>query len=71
MAYIKDPKTGKYIQTGGTAPVKSVAPVQVPAPASAPVKYGKDASGKYVTTPSDTPRFAAAEYRGEPRDREE
>lgn len=55
MAYIKDPKTGKYIQTGGTAPIKPIAPVQTSAPASAPVKYGKDSSGKYVTTPSDTP----------------
>jgi hypothetical protein len=55
MAYIKDPKTGKYINTG-SAP--TTPPLTVPsksAPTTEPVKYTKDASGKYTTVPSDTP----------------
>lgn len=48
MAYIKDPKTGKYVNTGS-------APVTPPLTQSAPssgtaVKYQKNAEGKFVTT---------------------
>jgi hypothetical protein len=57
MAYIKDPKTGKYINTGSapaTPPLKSQL-VKTSAPTSAAgVKYGKDSSGKYTTSPVDT-----------------
>src|SRR3989338_2587733 len=51
MAYIKDPKTGKYINTGS-------APVSPPLPKSAPcnvVQYQKNAEGKYVTTEVEKP----------------
>lgn len=48
MAYIKDPKTGKYVNTGS-------APATPPLTQSAPsagtaVKYQKNAEGKFVTT---------------------
>ena len=48
MAYIKDPKTGKYVNTGS-------APATPPLTPSAPsagtaVKYQKNAEGKFVTT---------------------
>ena len=49
MAYIKDPKTGKYINTGSA----SVSPpLTTPKPSSAgtAVKYQKNAEGKFVTT---------------------
>ena len=55
MAYIKDPKTGKYINTGS-------APVSPPLTQSAPsagtaVKYQKNAEGKFVTT--EVPKTAS------------
>ncbi|KKT62463.1 MAG: hypothetical protein UW55_C0012G0023 [Candidatus Giovannonibacteria bacterium GW2011_GWA2_44_26] len=48
MAYIKDPKTGKYINTG-SAPASP--PLTVPKPSSAgtAVKYQKNAEGKFIT----------------------
>ena len=49
MAYIKDPKTGKYVNTG-SAP--ATPPLTIPKPSSAgtAVKYQKNAEGKFVTT---------------------
>lgn len=57
MAYVKDPKTGKYINTGSTpaTPPLISQPVKTSAPTSAVgVKYGKDSSGKYTSIPIDT-----------------
>ena len=48
MAYIKDPKTGKYVNTG-SAP--ATPPLTQSAPSSGTaVKYQKNAEGKFVTT---------------------
>src|SRR3989344_5777405 len=54
MAYIKDPKTGKYINTG-SAPASP--PLTVPKPTSVgtAVKYQKNADGKFVTTEIEKP----------------
>ena len=55
MAYIKDPKTGKYINTGsapGTPPLTQSAPS-----AGTAVKYQKNAEGKFVTT--EVPKTAS------------
>src|SRR3989339_1920952 len=54
MAYIKDPKTGKYINTG-SAPASP--PLTVPKPTSfgTAVKYQKNADGKFVTTEIEKP----------------
>ncbi len=49
MAYIKDPKTGKYINTG-SAPVSPPLTTSKPSSAGATVKYQKNAEGKFVTT---------------------
>ena len=50
MAYIKDPKTGKYINTGSSAPASPPLTTS-PAPSTgSAVKYQKNAEGKYVTT---------------------
>ncbi len=55
MAYIKDPKTGKYVNVGSTPTSPPFAPVKTSVPTSAaPVKYGKDSSGKYTITPDET-----------------
>ena len=53
MAYIKDPKTGKYINTGST-PVSPPLPKSAPAPGNV-VQYQKNAEGKYVTTEVEKP----------------
>src|SRR3989338_4804369 len=53
MAYIKDPKTGKYINTG-SAPVSPPLPKSAPAPGNV-VQYQKNAEGKYVTTEVEKP----------------
>jgi hypothetical protein len=51
MAYLKDPKTGKYILTD----VAPSAPVPTSVPTSAGnVKYGKNAQGGYTKIGSDT-----------------
>jgi len=49
MAYIKDPKTGKYVNVGSTP---TSPPLTVPKPSSAgtAVKYQKNSEGKFVTT---------------------
>ena len=49
MAYIKDPKTGKYIQTN-SAVAPASAPVSVPSSSGSAIKYQKNAEGKYITT---------------------
>ena len=49
MAYIKDPKTGKYINTG-SAPVSPPLTTSKPSSAGTVVKYQKNAEGKFVTT---------------------
>ena len=56
MAYIKDPKTGKYVNTG-SAP--ATPPLTIPKPSSAgtAVKYQKNAEGKFVTT--EVPKTAS------------
>lgn len=55
MAYIKDPKTGKYTITG-SAPAAS--PISVPSSSSGmTVKYQKNAEGKFVTT--EAPKLPA------------
>ena len=48
MAYIKDPKTGKYVNTG-SAPVTPPL-TQSATSAGTAVKYQKNAEGKFVTT---------------------
>lgn len=48
MAYIKDPKTGKYVNTGS---IPATPPLTQSAPsAGTAVKYQKNAEGKFVTT---------------------
>src|ERR1035437_9869877 len=56
MAYIKDPTTGKYIQTDSVQSAKPVVPIKISTPSSSGsgMKYGKDASGKYTMMPSDS-----------------
>jgi len=49
MAYTKDPKTGKYINTG-SAPVSPPLTTSKPSSAGTAVKYQKNAEGKFVTT---------------------
>jgi hypothetical protein len=49
MAYIKDPKTGKYVNTG-SAPVTPPLTTSKPSSAGTAVKYQKNAEGKFVTT---------------------
>lgn len=56
MAYTKDPKTGKYIITD-SAPAKINAPTSLPSEST--MKYGKDATGKYTVSSSDTALPAA------------
>ena len=53
MAYIKDPKTGKYTITG-SMPVSPPLTKFAPSPDTA-VKYQKNAEGKYVTTEIEKP----------------
>ena len=49
MAYIKDPKTGKYVNTG-SASVSPPLTTSKPSSAGTAVKYQKNAEGKFVTT---------------------
>jgi len=49
MAYIKDPKTGKYINTG-SASVSPPLTTSKPSSVGTAVKYQKNAEGKFVTT---------------------
>lgn len=52
MAYIKDPKTGKYIKTD-SAPASP--PLTKPSSPGTSVQYTKNAEGKYITTEAPKP----------------
>ena len=57
MAYIKDPKTGKYIVTESVP--STPVPTSVPTSAGS-VKYGKNAQGGYTKIESDTSAESSA-----------